>query len=321
MFEGDFPRLFENIKLFGRLFYQQGGIILIIIFFVSLILMFLKKQFHHLLFWSMISITNILYAVNYSIPDIEAYYIPFFLSVSGVLFYAQRSYNVKTRLIFSSVISVIAVFTIVSTYSERDRSKDTFAQDLAKSFLEPLPEKSILLVEEWDVFAPARYLQRIEGFRNDVVMIDYALLKRSWYLSELLRVHPENFSLIKQDIDEFVAQVTLFENNRPYNTLTLETAYRKMIDKMIKVNESNGYAVFGHINDPVFKRSYPSVPYFITREYSTKGIPSYRKIQGGDSFIKGYNASSEKDPRKKYLLHSVLSSLKHRNLTLRKRRV
>ncbi len=73
-----------------------------------------------------------------------------------------------------------------------DESGNRLVVDLTENMLGSLPRNSVLLSSQWDYTSSAGYyIEGVERFRPDVLMLDPELLRRSWYLTELAGRDPQ----------------------------------------------------------------------------------------------------------------------------------
>ncbi len=191
------------------------------------------RQPRRLLFFVAIMLVDFFYSINYSIPDIDTYYLPFYLST--VLLAGQGISSMINESLRKGVAAILLLTAAVSIFLDYEKD-DSFAEDLAYLFLVSAPQNSVVIIDNWDIYAPARYIQWERGFREDVVLVDFALLKRSWYVEKLLREYPEHFSSSAPYIANFVERVTPFEQRNEHDPQRIENAYREMIFAMVGYN-------------------------------------------------------------------------------------
>ncbi len=193
---------------------------------------FLFKRVRALL-WALLSIIifDVVYSMNYSIPDIEPYFIPaivswFILTGCGVIFLA----NLKKPLglILPIAFCFLGLAAAPARWKEMDRSDYYLVEEVAENILALAPRGAIIYFNNWDYYAPAKYLHLARGYRPDVVLLDFELMRRSWYLEQILERYPEIFAESRPQIDHFYSKVKDFEKKRPFSANELEKAWREM---------------------------------------------------------------------------------------------
>jgi tetratricopeptide (TPR) repeat protein len=86
---------------------------------------------------------------------------------------------------------VFALFVGWHGFASHDRSRHTFARDLAHNSLVALPRSSILFTNGDNDTFPLWYAQLVEKQRQDVRVVNLALLNTPWYLKQLRDGYPE----------------------------------------------------------------------------------------------------------------------------------
>lgn len=189
---------------------------------------------------AIVFLSNLFYSLNYDIPDIDPYFIPSFIVTvifigAGVhqlvLWFSGKGKGVALAL--SLVSAVIPLEAIHANYRICDRSRDFMAYELATNLLSTVSEGSVVLTRTWDLYAPVLYQQLIEGKRRDVVMIDYELMRRSWYVEELMERHGDRFASARSEVDRFLDLVADFEAGRDYDSRKLDLAFHAMLNEIL----------------------------------------------------------------------------------------
>ncbi|MCX7983602.1 MAG: DUF2723 domain-containing protein [Bacteroidetes bacterium] len=193
------------------------------------------------LFWILLLffLTTILYAINYSIFDIESYFllsyyvIAIILSIGLVKFFIFLTCYIRGS-VYIHVVGFLLLFAFLQVMNNIDmvRENSQFeAEMFARETLQSLPENAVVLTGLWDyLVSPALYLQHVEGIRKDVVILDYHLLKnRSWYFIQLRNLAPWLYERCSTNIDAFLGELSKFEHNEPYNPLEIQTKWENML--------------------------------------------------------------------------------------------
>ncbi len=180
---------------------------------------------------------NLLYTINYAIPDIEPYYIPGFIALLIAAAYGLKRFqkSLKSFLIIPSV-----PLLVVLNYRDCSLRNNYFGLDYALAHIESLPPNSLLICSFWDIYSPTIYLKKVKGLYKDLVIIDKELLRRTWYLNYLKNEYPEFYQAVDGEIGEYLTELNKFEYGRPYNPYTIQEKYIKMLESFVSAKESCG---------------------------------------------------------------------------------
>ncbi len=177
-----------------------------------------------------------LYAINYNVHDVESYFLLAFLGLIllvgiGVFFLAHR------RKEFARLSLFLPLIAIAINFNHNDKRHDTLVLDYTKTMLEPLEPNALVLSAQWDYFCSAFwYLQRFEGYRPDIVMIEKELLRRTWYVRKVQHDFPELAAKSKNDIEAFLEDLEQFESGKPYNQVRIQARWTAMLNSLIEKN-------------------------------------------------------------------------------------
>ncbi len=239
MFSGDTAEILQSVGNYFRLLSEQfhpGFLLLVLPGAV-----FLFRNRRPLLYALVILFfSDIVYSLNYSIPDIGPYFIPSFVVTvlligAGLVQVAGYLSGRGSRLLVVAVAAsfLLPLSALRSNYRMCDRSRDYMAHELASNLLRTAEDGAVVLTRTWDLYAPVMYLQRIEGRRSDVTMIDYELMRRSWYVREMARAHPEIFIPAAREVREFLGLVEVFEEGGPFDSRKLDGAFHAMLNAVL----------------------------------------------------------------------------------------
>lgn len=190
----------------------------------------------------LIALSTIIYSLNYSIPDISPYYLPALASL--LLFVPILAGAAKKAIVSILILLGVAGVLAGVNYSDSDRSDYYLAEETATNILALAPRNSVVYLNNWDWFAPAKYLQRARGYREDIFLLDYELMRRSWYLEQLLDRH-YRAGLAEEAIRDFKNSVVLFEADEEISPAVLEQKWRYMHTRLAIENIKAGYPVLG----------------------------------------------------------------------------
>ncbi|MEO0082583.1 MAG: hypothetical protein ABIL25_09920, partial [candidate division WOR-3 bacterium] len=185
-----------------------------------------------------------LYAVNYSIPDIEAYYLPCLVALA--VFFGIGLQAVLGRLgRWRHVGWVAGVAALVLGYPVSSRRDFFVSRDQALNTLASADSNAIILTDWWDVYSPVFYLQHIEGLRPDVCIIDKELVRRSWYFKYLERVYPWLLEDSRPELDTYLRFLNEFEHGRLKDPEGIQRAFIRVLESFVERNPDRpAYATF-----------------------------------------------------------------------------
>ncbi len=193
-----------------------------------------------LVFFIILAVTCIFYASNYNIHDIDAYYslayIAFaFLGLFSVPYLLQLLKDPK----LTPVLFIIPVVILGMNYSANNRSSEVFVPEYANNLANNLDQNAIVLSAQWDYWNSAFwYMQRVEGHRKDVVLIEKELLRRTWYLQQLRKWYPKEMAKHKAEIDAFLEQLELFESGKQYDPRQIQSRFEALLGSFVYKNLS-----------------------------------------------------------------------------------
>ncbi|WP_337871700.1 DUF2723 domain-containing protein [Ignavibacterium sp.] len=195
---------FLKILSFNRENGFTGGEFGFIIIFVFSGLIFLFTFLRRIRIICLLIIgTSLFFVLNYSIPDIDEYFLVIFLLftiaaavISALLIELSRKFS---YLLIASFLILIG-WQVINNYPEIDRSNDYVVEDYARSILKQLPQNSILLTSDWPLIAaPSFFLQYALGYRSDVEVLGVEMLPRSSYKIDVKKKFGSVQNLLSQD--------------------------------------------------------------------------------------------------------------------------
>ncbi len=193
-----------------------------------------------------------IYAINYSIPDIEAYYIPALVPlaifcVAGLDWLSTLGIDLKSKIknIGFWILAVVVVMVFFLNYPVQNRRSDWVAYDQAMNTLISADSNAIIITDWWDTYAPIFYLQVIEKVRPDVCIIDKELIRRSWYFNYLAKAYPWLIERSKSEMENYLIHLNRFEHNIPYNPVAIQESYINLLRSFILFSpERPAYTTF-----------------------------------------------------------------------------
>jgi hypothetical protein len=214
-----------------------------------------------------------LYAVNYNVHDADSYFLLTFLALillagMGVMFLVQQRKELAT---ISLLLPLIA---IAINFQHNNKRNETLVVDYTKTMVEPLEPNALVLSAQWDYFCSAFwYLQRFEGLRPDVVMIEKELLRRTWYVRAVQRQYPEITEKCRSEMEAFLEDLEQFESGKPYNQVRIQTRWIAMLNALIEknMNERPVYLTTDVLQtEPEVATAYKKVPQGFALRVSTQ---------------------------------------------------
>ena len=244
MFAQSAGELGSNLANFVKLLFHQFPIYLLPLSLLGIWRIFVCCR-RILVFLLIIFLANILYGINYGIPDIDPYFLGSFLVNAifigaGLLFIFQIMGNSRVKKGFLHLI--LALFILLpgvifeKNYLRADRSGDFFAHDFASNIIRSAKKDAIILTNVWDHYSPWLYLRFVESKRPDVNYLDTELCRRTWYFDYVKQNYGDLYQTSANEIQKFLKEVQPFENRQPFDPQVIERAYIGMFDSFLDRN-------------------------------------------------------------------------------------
>ena len=184
---------------------------------------------------------TILYSINYDINDIDSYFILAYICLSFfAIFGFLKLFQIskKNLKVLISVLALVILIEFYFNFNKVNQSNVYTYEDYTHAILNSVPQGSIIFSYQWDYFVSASYYFRyVENYRNDVVVVDKEILRRSWYYDELNNDYPFLFKNMQEDVNNFKEALIPFERGeKDYNANLLETLYRKIMTDLVATN-------------------------------------------------------------------------------------
>jgi len=179
------------------------------------------------------------YAINYSIHDINSY---FLLAWVASLWLVGIGIDAAAAR-WKSVVALSAVLPLTAfalNFKVNNHSKDYLVLDYTRNLVDNLEPNAIVISSQWDFFCSAFwYLQRVEGYRRDVVMVEKELVRRTWYPMQLRRWYPETIARSESELALFEEDLQLFESGKPYDRGRIQARFIAFLNSLIDRNISD----------------------------------------------------------------------------------
>jgi hypothetical protein len=221
------------------------------------------------LFLALLFFGCLLYAINYEIHDIDSYFLLAYLAAGIVMTFGIHSIWTWLSSRFATrqkswAWVILLVLPALQWWNNKelvDQSDNWLVHDYTNNIFDRVQPNALILTYQWDYFVASSYYQQlVKKRREDMIVVDKELLRRSWYLSMLERNYPQLVERSRETIDRFRAELYKFEHNLPYDPAVIEARYNEMINDLIdKAMEERPVYVGGEI-EPQFAYSYQRVP-------------------------------------------------------------
>lgn len=228
---------------------------------------------HRARFWLFIAIiaANVLYAINYSIPDIEPYYIPSFITlVIGVAYGLQPL--VRHARPWAGIAAALAIPLL--NYNSCTLRGNHFGMEFGRAHIAALPDSALLVTNHWDIYSPLIYLRHVRQERQDLVIIDKELLRRTWYLRYLEEEYPWFYARVRQPVEAYLVELRKFEYGRPYQPHVIQARYIDMLNSFVDARIVPGAFLATPWPDQDLDRvrpHYPRVPFGLVHQVTRDG--------------------------------------------------
>lgn len=290
MFSFDPGELKISLFYFVRLFADQYTPFLV---WLPLLGVFVARKSRILQVAVLILALDVLYALNYFIPDIDAYYIPAFMMVAllsafGLRFILSR----VSRLPVLLVGILVPVAPLIAHYHKCDMSKNRIAYEYAENYLKSIDQGGLCLTNNWDIYSPLLYIRHIEGKRCDIIMIEKELLRRSWYFDYLKQEFPETYRMSEGEIESYLIELRSFEYRTLQSPVEIQRRFIYMIDSFVlnQMKKAPAYTTFINGIDSdgsLIGRGLEKIPHGLVYEFSEVSKPAtfdYRNLELTESF-------------------------------------
>jgi len=210
-----------------------------LILFITGVVFTLMKNIKMTVFWGLNLIAILIYASRFDIHDIENYFLIAYASVA--IFIAFGMYTIVSliknvegnKAIYALLLLPIA--GIGFNYSDSDQSKLHYIDDYAQAALASVEPNAIILSREWDVLvSPVYYYHLVEKQREDVVMLDKELLRRSWYFNQIKQWDKELSSKIQDKAVAFNDAVLPFERQVKFDPANIQIKFEMYITSILE---------------------------------------------------------------------------------------
>ena len=298
----------KQLKYFLGQFPIEFSYVFLLFAAIGLIDLYRRRR-RFTIFTLILFLTCLLYSINYDIHDIDAYFLLAYVVTGiwvacGVRAVLGAKVLSRRPMLAASFCVGVGLIQIVFQFPRVDARHNYVVEDYTKNMFDSLDKDALVLSYQWDYFVSASYyVQLVEGYRKDVVVIDKELLRRSWYFKQLERQHPQLIESSRREVDEFLKELYKFEHNLPYDPAVIQSRFEEMIHGFLQ-NAYGARAVYVTPEiEPEFLRGFQKVPSGLafrlyedtTYHPMTSREFTFRPILGNDKYseaVRGLYASA-----------------------------
>lgn len=164
----------------------------------------------------LVLVGNVVISAGYNIPDIDNYFLPMMLVT--VLWFAVGLYTMlgsrRVRPSVTALLFVLPVIALALGWPAQNRSAHVAVDAYTRWSLANAEPRAIIMSRQWDYLCSALwYMQTVEHYRTDVVMIEKELMRRTWYVPYLQYRHPDVMTKVKAEADAYMELLVQFERD------------------------------------------------------------------------------------------------------------
>ncbi|MDZ4745907.1 MAG: DUF2723 domain-containing protein [bacterium] len=249
---------------------------------------------------------NVIISVGYNIPDIDNYFIPMLLVAA--LWFAVGLHTMfgtfRMRSAFASALFVLPVIALIIGWPAQNRSTHVAVDAYTRWTLANAEPRAIILSRQWDYFCSALwYMQTVEHYRTDVVMIEKELMRRTWYVPYLQYRYPEVMKPVQAEADAYMQLLVQFERDADEfksNSVLVRQIQQRFVDLLVAILKKNSdrplYLTFEIMDDePELLRQFEVLPVGPLIKIAVGGGKGQRvSFNYTDSLIQGLRGRSER---------------------------
>jgi hypothetical protein len=237
--------------------------------FLGVVFLF-RRSWKLLVFCVLIFVGCLFYSVNYNFDDpnfyLNAYVAAAICMVFGIRFLLEKTEKSAWRWLGRLLGVVFVIVVLWINYPLSDQSQDYAVEDYAKNMLNSVDSGGILFSNEYERLAsPAFYLQLVEKYRPDVVILDITLFANPWYYGHLEMRYPWLIQQSRRSIDDFLTEEDRFSRGKIHDTV----AYNAKISEMFK---------------SFLEQNYGKRPVYVSSGINPAVLVGYQRVPSGMVF-------------------------------------
>ncbi|MCX6832752.1 MAG: DUF2723 domain-containing protein, partial [candidate division Zixibacteria bacterium] len=234
MFSRGFAELGQQLLKFAQILYAQFPLPFWLLIVAGLYYG-IKTRRTFSIYLLLLLLCNLIYSLNFSIPDIDNYLLPsvivlFLFGVIGALHLADL--KPSFQYLAPACIALFVVWSVAVNWGTHDESQNTSALDGVHNYYKSVEQNALILCANWDFVSPWLYSHFYLKERPDVTIVDPELMRRSWYPGWIRHADRELYDYIKPEINAFLPHVRKFERKEEYDYNAIEATYRAILLKL-----------------------------------------------------------------------------------------
>jgi hypothetical protein len=202
----------------------------------------------HIYYFTVISFFScIFYSINYDIHDIFSYFLLAYMMIAlwigyGIYYFYRKFLHRRIEttaigIIIAAITLSIPLVPLKTNFTANDESKNYYVEEMTMNIFRNIEPNGIVISAQWDFWVSASwYYNFVKNIRRDIVVIDKELLRRSWYFKYLEKHYPDVYNNSRKEIESFMNELYKFENDLPYNTVTIMKAFENMLSSFVRNN-------------------------------------------------------------------------------------
>lgn len=258
----------KQLSYFFSHFSSEYNLLLVAVMLFGLLFVFRSNK---RIFWFLVVAFAgcVFYAINYDIHDIDSYFLLAYLVAGIFLFfgiitlldYIPERRSIRPLSLATLVLLALPVSQYVGNEKGVSESDNFLVSDYVHNIFSNTERNAVILTYQWDYFvAPSLYFQFVRHEREDILVIDKELLRRSWYFVHLKTHFPWLIERSKAEVDAFLAELYNFEHNLPYDPGVIEARYVGMINSFVEQTIKDHPVYFGPEIEPEMGAKYARIP-------------------------------------------------------------
>jgi tetratricopeptide (TPR) repeat protein len=187
----------------------------------------------------------------------------------------------RVRNVTAAVIVILCAVSLVRNIRLVDKSDNRLAYYFGMNFLNGVEHGAFALTKSWDLYSPVIYLQVLEGVRPDVTMVDYELMRRSWYVETLSKRPLGHSDRTQRAMNEFRKEVVYFEKGEFYDASSLEARFREMLNSLLADALERGSVYVDYRDEVHLAVDHKRVPHLMAYRLSGTSditVPGYESL-------------------------------------------
>jgi hypothetical protein len=250
MFSGPFPEMIRNAGRGALLLARSFVYVLVPVAIYGAVRLFRQRQ-NLAIGLAVSAFAAFAYAVNYSIRDIESYYLP---CLAGLAVFTMKGLDRLAQKVgkWRHLAWAAGLVALALNFRVAGKQGDCVAFDHAMNTLGSARQDATIITDWWEFSSPAFYLQRIEGVRPDVCVLDEILMRNSWYFDYLSQAFPWLVERSRPEVERYLQSLDQFDHGRLKDPAELQRRYLAMLESFVTRNpERPAYTTYDVDAGPV----------------------------------------------------------------------